>query len=219
MKTEDGSTRKVIVTMLKTKGPLSAGEMAKQLGITEMAVRRHLHTLERDQLIEAKLVRQAMGRPAHLYSLTEHADDLFPKKYQHLAMDLLEELELTAGADKVDFLFDRRKERLISRYRERMDAKDWAGRVKELAAIQNANGYMVDLEQLEDGTYLLQEFNCPIAQVANQYNHACSCELAMFQSLLGPEARIERTECLAKGGGKCTYEIRQLSAAGDAEPS
>ncbi|AFC28735.1 transcriptional regulator [Paenibacillus mucilaginosus 3016] len=112
MKTEDGSTRKVIVTMLKTKGPLSAGEMAKQLGITEMAVRRHLHTLERDQLIEAKLVRQAMGRPAHLYSLTEHADDLFPKKYQHLAMDLLEELELTAGADKVDFLFDRRKERL-----------------------------------------------------------------------------------------------------------
>jgi predicted hydrocarbon binding protein len=29
----------------------------------------------------------------------------------------------------------------------------------------------------------------------------------MFQSLL--EANVERTECLAKGGSKCSYTIRQ----------
>ncbi|SCW85259.1 Predicted transcriptional regulator, ArsR family [Paenibacillus tianmuensis] len=204
----DVSTRRVILTMLKTKGALSVGDMSKQLGITEMAVRRHLNTLERDNLIESKLVRQAMGRPSHLYSLTPNADDLFPKKYQHLALELLEELEASLGESNVNLLFERRKERLIDRYGERMKDKPFDGRVQELAEIQNANGYMVELESTGDGGYLLKEYNCPISQVANQYNHACQCELVMFQRLLGPEAEVERKECLAKGGGKCTYAIR-----------
>lgn len=200
-------TRKVILTMLKTKGPLSVSEMSRELGITEMAVRRHLNTLERDSLIESKLVRQAMGRPTHQFSLTERADDLFPKKYQHLTLDLLEELESALGEDKVNLLFERRKQRMIGRFKNRMLGKSLADRVLELSDIQNANGYMVELEQKEDGTYLLKEHNCPISQVAIQYNHACSCELEMFESLLGEEAKVERTECLAKGGSQCAYVI------------
>ncbi|WP_159881408.1 helix-turn-helix transcriptional regulator [Paenibacillus puerhi] len=203
-------TRKVIVTLLKTKGPQSVGELSRQLGITEMAVRRHLHTLERDNLIESRLVRQAMGRPTHLYSLAPAADDLFPKKYQHLTLDLLEELAALAGPGQVDLLFERRKERLIGRYEDRMTGKPLADRVKELADIQHANGYMVNLETRDDGSFVLQEHNCPISQVAKQYNHACSCELAMFRDLLGTDAAVERTECLAKGGSKCSYVIQEI---------
>ncbi|GCL70975.1 helix-turn-helix transcriptional regulator [Paenibacillus naphthalenovorans] len=204
----DVSTRKMILTMLKTKGPLSVSEITRELGITEMAVRRHLNTLERDNLIASELVRQAMGRPMNQYSLTEHAEDLFPKKYQHLTLDLLEELESALGEDKVNLLFERRKQRLIRRYENRMEGKSLVDRVLELSDIQNANGYMVELERKEDGSFLLNEHNCPISQVANQYNHACSCELEMFKSLLGKEARVERMECLAKGGSKCAYVIQ-----------
>lgn len=205
----DVSTRKMILTMLKTKGPLSVSEMSRLLGITEMAVRRHLNTLERDNLIESVLVRQAMGRPMNQYSLTESAEDLFPKKYHYLTLDLLEELESALGEDKVNLLFERRKQRLIRRYEHRMEGKSLPDRVSELSNIQNANGYMVELEHNDDGSYLLKEHNCPISQVANQYNHACSCELEMFESLLGEEARVERTECLAKGGSKCAYVIQR----------
>ncbi|MEK8126447.1 metalloregulator ArsR/SmtB family transcription factor [Paenibacillus filicis] len=204
----DVPTRKILVTLLKTKGAQSVGELAKQLGITEMAVRRHLNTLERDNLIESRLVRQAMGRPTHLYSLAPAADELFPKKYQHLTLDLLEELEALAGQEKVDLLFERRKDRLIGRYEDRMAGKPLSERVTELADIQNSNGYMVNLESKEDGSFVLQEHNCPISQVANQYNHACTCELAMFRDLLGSAATVERTECLAKGGSKCSYVIQ-----------
>ncbi|CAG7625914.1 hypothetical protein PAESOLCIP111_02776 [Paenibacillus solanacearum] len=206
-KEQDVSTRKVILNMLKTRGALSVNDMSKQLGITEMAVRRHLNTLERDSLIDSKLVRQAMGRPTHMYFLTVAADELFPKKYHHLTLDLLEELQAVAGDEKVELLFERRKDKLISRYEERMAGKSLDERVQELADIQNANGYMVELEKTEAGNYVLNEYNCPIAQVANQYNQACSCELSMFQSLLGTE--VERTECLAKGDGKCTYKIQK----------
>jgi iron-sulfur cluster biosynthesis transcriptional regulator SufR len=202
----DVSTRKVILTMLKTKGSLTVSDMAKQLGITEMAVRRHLSTLERDGLIETRLVRQAMGRPTNLYSLTEHADELFPKKYHHLTLDLLGELVTEAGEEQVELLFKRRKERLIQRYEEQMLGKPLAERVQILAEIQNANGYMVEWTKTEDDQFVINEHNCPISQVANQYNHACHCELQMFQSLLN--ADVERTECLAKGGNKCSYKIQ-----------
>jgi predicted ArsR family transcriptional regulator len=203
---QDSSTRKLVLTMLKTRGSMTVNEMAKELGITEMAVRRHLNTLERDGLIESKLVRQAMGRPTNVYSLTVLADELFPKKYHHLVLDLLGELAAEVGEEKVDLLFERRKEKLISRYEQRMEGKELEERVAELAEIQNSNGYMVQWERNEDGHFIFKEHNCPISQVANQYNHACQCELAMFARLL--KTGVERTECLAKGGSKCVYIIQ-----------
>lgn len=199
--------------MMKTKGALSVNEMAKDLGITEMAVRRHLNTLERDGLIEAKISRQAMGRPSNLYSLTAAADDLFPKNYQMLTLDLLEELESEEGQSKIGVLFERRKRKLLAKYGPRMEGKGLDERVAELADIQNASGYMVEWAKQEDGGYVLNEYNCPITQVANQYDDACKCELALFRTLL--EADVERTECISKGGGKCSYKIKPEAGAPD----
>lgn len=204
----DLSTRKVLLTMLKTSGALSVGEMAKRLRITEMAVRRHLNTLERDDLVTTSLVRQAMGRPSHLYSLTEHAEHLFPKNYHSLALDLLEELESESDENLVEKLFERRKNKLFRRYGERMKSADLQGKVAELANIQNENGYMAGWERDEQaGGFIINEFNCPISQVANQYGHACQSELELFRELLG--ADVERVECLAKDGRKCRYVIRE----------
>ncbi|RAP78671.1 ArsR family transcriptional regulator [Paenibacillus montanisoli] len=202
---QDGSTRQTVLTLLKTHGQMNAGELAKHLQITEMAVRRHLSTLERDGLIAPTIVRQAMGRPTHMFSLTEQAELLFPKNYHVFALDLLEELEDDPDtAAIVDRLFEGRKRKLLERYAYRMDGKSLEEKVAELASIQNEGGYMVALETDESGM-VLHEYNCPIAQVANRYQQACQCELSLFQQLLGTE--VERTECLAKGGGKCSYRI------------
>ncbi len=76
--------------MLKSNGSLTVSEISKELGITEMGVRRHLNTLERDEMIKASLVRQSMGRPTHIYSLTDKAEDQFPKAYRQLALDMLD---------------------------------------------------------------------------------------------------------------------------------
>ncbi|EXX89442.1 transcriptional regulator [Paenibacillus darwinianus] len=210
----DGSTRQAVLKLLKTKGPGTVGELSRRLGLTEMAVRRHLNALEQDGYVTPRVIRQGMGRPAYVYELTEYAEQFFPKNYHVLALDLLEELEQSEeAADMVHRLFEGRKRRLLERYASRMEGKPLAGRVEELAAIQNAGGYMVEVENneaasLTDGgqpVYMLHEYNCPIVQVASRYQQACSCELALFEDLLG--AAVERTECLAKGGGKCSYRI------------
>jgi predicted ArsR family transcriptional regulator len=66
---------------------------------------------------------------------------------------------------------------------------------------------MTELQETDGGEYVLMEHNCPISQIANRYNHACDCELKLFESLL--DADVERTECLAQQGRKCVYVIRQ----------
>jgi predicted ArsR family transcriptional regulator len=73
------STRQQILEMLKKNDTMSAKEIAAKLKITDIAVRRHLLTLEKDHLVQTKLVRQSMGRPYHVYMLTEMSEQVFPK--------------------------------------------------------------------------------------------------------------------------------------------
>lgn len=203
------TTRERILHMMKTAGPLSTKEITTELQITEMAVRRHISTMERDGLIESKMIRQTLGRPTAVYGLTEMAEGLFPKKYHTLTLDLLDELAEESGEQMVDRLFDRRKEKLTRKYKADLEGKSLPEKVRKLSEIQNDNGYMTELEQNESGEYVLMEHNCPISQIADRYNHACDCELNLFESLL--DADVERTECLAQQGKKCVYVIRQRS--------
>ncbi|MCK6258341.1 transcriptional regulator [Fictibacillus sp. KIGAM418] len=202
------STRSEIIHMLKRYRKLTVTEMASRLGITEMAVRRHLNTLERDRLVETTLVRQAMGRPLNVYQLSEEADEQFPRNYSGLTVEFMRDIQEIAGEKAVHELFVRRENRLNDKYKKRMENKSFEQKVAELADIQNEAGYMVEWEKTEDGQYELKEFNCPIAKVANEYQHACSCELSLFQRMLGTD-HVERTECLAKGGSYCKYLISE----------
>ncbi|WP_422659568.1 helix-turn-helix transcriptional regulator [Paenibacillus sp. EC2-1] len=205
--TQDLSTRDTILHMLKTKGPLSTKSIASALLVTEMAVRRHLGSLEKEGVIETELIRQPMGRPLALYRLSPHAESLFPNKYSTLTLDLLDELAEEAGDGMVARLFERRRDKLLQRYESGVAGKPLADRVQTLTDIQNDNGYMAECEQTEQGKYVIKEHNCPISQIANRYNKACSCELELFSSLL--QAKVERTECLASGGCRCVYVITE----------
>lgn len=55
MKPEDSArARDKVLFYLKTKGPQTAAQLAKRLGVTPMAVRQHLYTLERDALVASQ---------------------------------------------------------------------------------------------------------------------------------------------------------------------
>ncbi|MFF2089392.1 helix-turn-helix transcriptional regulator [Paenibacillus sp. NPDC058174] len=207
----DLSTRDTILHLLKTNDELTAKELTERLDITSIAVRRHIDALERDGLIESRLVRLPMGRPTAAYHLTESAEALFPNRYSTVALDLLDELAKESGESMVERLFELRKETLYKKYSGRMSDKDFQDKLATLTAIQNENGYMAELQKNSDDEYVLTEHNCPISQLANQYQHACQCELRLFEALL--DADISRPECLTKGGKKCVYRIRRREQA------
>lgn len=200
------STRDEILMMLKTSGSLTVSEISKELGITEMAVRRHLNTLERDELIKSSIVRQAMGRPTNLYTLTEKAENQFPKAYQNLAKDILDGIFEEDGIEKIKEVFERREKRLRESYLVKIPSTTLEEKVNALVNLQNEKGYMVDLEETEEG-YLIKEFNCPISEIAKYYNHACSGEKQLFENVL--DAEVESVKCMATGDHNCVYLVKK----------
>ncbi len=204
------STREEIMMMLKMKGSLTVSEISKELGITEMAVRRHLNTLERDELIKSSLVRQAMGRPTNLYSLTDKAESQFPKAYQNLAMDILDGINEEEGPEKIREVFDRREKRLRKLYeKELLGLPSLDDRVNALVNIQNEKGYIVEVENKDEG-YYISEYNCPISEIAKQYDLACDGEKKLFNNVLQTE--VESVKCMARGDQCCTYYVKKKTS-------
>lgn len=210
--TDRSSTRNQILSLLKMEAPLTVSKLARRLEITEMAVRRHLNTLERDSLVRSELLRQSMGRPTNQYYLSKQSEDLFPKSYHAFTLDLLKDIEKNEGKKQIDRLFERRCQRMTEAYQESFQGKPLDEQVRTLAELQDQKGYMATWKRLDDQRYELVEHNCPIAEVAQCFQQACSCELSWFRKLL--DADVERVECLAKGALKCTYRIEETEGAG-----
>ena len=173
------ATRLEVLRLIRLAGGLTAQQLAAELKITSMGVRRYLVALERDGLVRVQMQRQAAGRPTYVYRLTEAGYDTFPNNYDLLATQLLDAVQVHDGDARVDELFARRMDQLVAQYEPRMRGKDLGERVAELARIQAENGYMAVWEPVPEG-YLLKEQNCAIYRVACRFQAACHYEINCF---------------------------------------
>lgn len=206
-----GATRRKILTTLKKSDGLTADQLAALLGITAMAVRKHLTALERDGLVESTAVRRPVGRPAHVYRLSSLADDFFPKQYDLVITDLLADLVQIDGEQKVDLLLARRAERTREFLAERLaHATTLEERVEALAGGMDALGYLATCEQVDEHTFLLKQYNCAINRVAACFPGACHYEAENYRELLGVE--VERSSHILCGDHMCCYVIRDQPA-------
>ncbi|MFA9560041.1 helix-turn-helix transcriptional regulator [Evansella sp. AB-rgal1] len=212
MPTKTTSTRDHILGLIKKRKQLTVSVIALELDITEMAVRRHLNTLERDGIVETTLLRQAMGRPTHVYQLSHTGEETFPRDYGTLAVELLDDLMDLDGIEKVEELFKKRRERQRKRFEKRIGiGKTLEEKVQELAQLQNEQGFMVEITHEEDGSIIFKEYNCPIAAVAKQFPMICESELLLFKEVLDTED-IECKMCIATGHDPhCYYKIRNTN--------
>lgn len=207
-------TRRRLLVFMKKGGPLSTEDLARELKITGMAVRKHLSELEKDGLISANLERRPVGRPRYLYSLTDLAEGLFPTAYPQLAIDILDSIKELYGEDEVRRVLTLRAERLAERYGHQLREAPFAERVRQLALLREEAGLLVDLE-LRDGEYVFKEYNCSIYQVAKKHPAVCQCELELYRKLL--DAEIVITSSLAKGDRHCQYIIKPRSTSPDSQ--
>ena len=195
-------TRFKILDAIKTDGPQPVRALARVLDITDVAVRQHLVALERDGLVQRQSVRRPLGRPQNVYQLTEAAQGHFPQRYDDLACDLLDEAREALGGLGLEKLLQARLESQVARHAPRMQGKDAAARLQELAAIQDENGFMAtsDARQGE-----IVQRHCSICTAAQRCPELCEQELLLFERLLG--ARVERVEHRLRGDPVCRYRV------------
>lgn len=204
-------TRRRILTLLKEEKELTADQLAEMLGISSVAVRRHLTKLESDQLVEYQEVQRGMGRPSFVYRLGEASASFFPRRYEELANTVLETIKDLYGSDAVDAVFRVRSEQFIADYRRKVNGKTLDARLEQVTQLREADGYMSTWEQDQDGVFILREANCPIINVVAGCDSACSHDHAMLETLL--DAQVTRKGHLARGDGACIYEVRPKAQA------
>jgi predicted ArsR family transcriptional regulator len=185
---------------------MTVQDFAGQIGISTVAVRKHLDGLAAEGLVEGRNRAGARGRPAAEYHLTEAGENLFPRGYNHLLVDFLQDLADLEGEQKLERLFHQRNERLAHAYQMRLVGKPLREAVRELAQAREDEGYMAHVEESAEGL-VLTEHNCPIIEVAQRFPQACRCEQQLFEQLLGAPVRRETT--LAHGDVACRYHIRE----------
>jgi predicted ArsR family transcriptional regulator len=201
-------TRRAVLDLLKRKGPQTVAQLGDALGVTGVAIRRHLEVLEHVGLIRQTTRQQGRGRPAYVYALTEMGHDLFPRNYHQLVAQLLEAAASQLGPEGVERLFDHRQQELAELYGGRTRGRPLPELASAIAAIQDENGYMADCCQTEDGRWLVREHNCAIARVAGAWPTACNHELALFRQLAGPDVDVERVAHIQAGDPVCAYVLR-----------
>ena len=202
--------RRDLLVRLRLEGPSSPEALAAELGVSRTGVLQQLHALEAAGLVSRQAVRHGVGRPRHVYDVTEAAQDLFPTNYDGLANGLLAAIRAIGGEDMVTGVFEERRRSTRDRIRQRMAERLPAGatladRARELAVIQDEQGYLAEAVIGADGVIRLVERNCAIHRVSSEHAAACQAELDLFRDVLG--ADVQRESHIAAGDRCCTYRI------------
>ena len=214
------STKQDILQHLLKQGQCTVQELAERLQVSPQAVRRHLKDLETDGLIIHQVVQAGMGRPNYSYVLSQEGRDRFPDRYDDFAVSLLDTLAETVGADQMGSILRKQWERKAMEYRDRIGNGSLKERVARLVELRRAEGYMAEWHPIDvNGTvinqslgegevanrFILTEYNCAIAHIAESFPSVCGHELEMFTAAL--DCPVERTHWLVNGEHRCGYLI------------
>ena len=206
--------QRTILDHLKRHGPTEATALADALDVTTMAVRQHLQAL-----VEAGLVlsedaerKGGRGRPSRHWRLAPGAETYFADAHAELSVELIGNIREVFGERGLTKLIEARTTQQTSAYRAEMTgATSLRDRVRRLVKLRTAAGYLAEMQTVPGG-FLLIENHCPVCRAARTCTGLCRQELDVFQAVLGPDVRIERTEHILGGARRCTYHIRQKGA-------
>src|SRR3989440_5902868 len=178
------STRMEILELLRRREAASAEEISGEMGIPPNAVRQHLTNLERDGYVRSEPVRHKRGRPSLLFSLTDRADAVFPKRYGQLATMVLTELQEMGGPELLDEVFERVAHRHADVVAPTMEGLDFDQRVRRLVEWIARAGTLAEYEETAHGVRVTIH-NCPFRHTALKFPQVCTITPQLIVELLG----------------------------------
>ena len=202
-------SRSAIVDLLKINGGMSVEQLAQELEVSKVCVRRHLGLLESDGIVCFELEKHERGRPRFIYRLTEKARCLFPHTYDEFAKEVLVQLQRQFGDEALLKVLSARADELIAQLKAKFADVSFDEQVKMLAEVINAKGYLAEALRMNDGTYRLRQRNCPTESVAVAYPRVCEEEIRVYREALNCD--VTRECRIADGAQQCEYIIAPLT--------
>ncbi|MHA7867906.1 MAG: helix-turn-helix transcriptional regulator [Salipiger thiooxidans] len=202
-----------LLMTLKMQGAQTSAEVGRRHGITGEAARQQLLKLHEEGLVTEERRSSGRGRPSTYWHLSDKGQARFPDTHAALTVDILRSISEVLGPEALDRVIAEREATTLAHYLDALSGcTGTRERLEKLAALRNAEGYMAQVEEGEDGALLLVENHCPICAAASVCQGFCRAEKAVFQNALGAGATIERDEHIVSGGRRCTYVVRETVA-------
>lgn len=197
----------------------TSGELARELGISANAVRGHLGRLEREGLVEHRVIRRGVGKPAHEYLLTAEGSLRLSRAYFPLLSGLLSVARQRGGAEEEEALL-RAAGRALVRGR-RSPAGELRTRAEAaLELIAELGGISSVME--EEDALSIRGACCLVRALVPDHPLACKAVESMLTEFMGVPVReaCERKvspSCrllIERGDGQRLRSSRSSSQAG-----
>ena len=200
------STRMEVLELLRRKGHASAESIATDLGVTPNAVRQHLTNLERDGFVTSHPERRARGRPSLLFTLTERADSVFPKRYGQLATMVLQEVQEMGGPDALDQIFARVAARHADAIERDLVGLDFDEKLKRVVAWIGRAGTLAEQQEVPEGVQVTIH-NCPFRNTALKFPQECTITPHLISRLLG--TAVSQSDSIHRHDPYCSFVVQR----------
>lgn len=198
---ELSESRRRILAVIKEQSAASISDLARALRVTHEAARKQILELQRSGLVTINCAAEeeaapAAGRPPAQYCLTRAGENLFPKNYAALTVELVDRF----GQDALTEITDTS----LRRMRERAAGPSLAERLAAAREIYLDGDEYTSVEQ-RGNDYVVIEKNCPFLDVAIDRPAICSTSVSALRRLTGREVIRERR--FQDGDGRCEFHV------------
>lgn len=201
------STRREILLRIKRDGGSTISEVAKHLAISDEGARQHLILLERQGWVSRRAQHSGdgkSGRPASIYEISAEGEEFFPKRYDELAIALIDIVSELHGTDAVKAALARVSDEWFRAWEPKLRDKSLDERLTLLQDYYLKDDPFISIER--NGHVALVERNCPFTNVAMERPHLCSITVNALTRLLG--LRVSRERKFQNGDGCCEFRVQ-----------
>ncbi|HYM14686.1 MAG TPA: ArsR family transcriptional regulator [Dehalococcoidia bacterium] len=204
------STRDLMRDVLAARGEATVGEIAAELHLNQANIRRHLEVLRAEGLVDVRIQRHEVGRPAYVYRLTERAEEqsghyprLVNRMFRRIAA--LPADQAAVGQVLLEQVFDGVAQDIAGTYRPMVTGATVAERVAETSAALRDEGIVDHWRQDADGFHLMNTA-CPYRKAAEASEAPCHADTRVVEMLIGaPVVQVGR---MVDGHAMCEYVVQ-----------
>jgi predicted ArsR family transcriptional regulator len=206
------STKEQVLRLLQASGGATVAVVAEASGVSQASVRRHLDHLRVDGLVDVRMERHGVGRPAFVYYPTEEAEERTPAAYSRLLSRLyqgllsLDEPQVGGrdGAQVLRSVFEGVAEQVAREHEPEVAADSLEGRVAETGRALRREG-IVDAWAKEEDGYRLTNSACPYRQAALGSEGPCELDRRAIELLIA--APVRQISRIVDGHPACEYIV------------
>lgn len=191
-------------------------DLAVAADVSPVSVRHHLSNLQAEGMVRVEEKRHGVGRPKHLFSLTDKALELFPTRYYRLANRILEEMKDSLPEPVVKDMFSRIAGSMAETLEARLEGMPLDLRLEILQVLLREEGFEIAIEKKND-EIIIQELCCPYYKVGQEHPEICVIDQTLLSRSLN--VPVEQVTSVLNGDDHCNFCIKLTKTRQEPQPN